>query len=80
MHYPILQKNILERIGYYLPILRLKIHFFSNSGKQNLVNHAWWSENLQGFIYLRMKKYIYRYISRPEKGGHSGRTSVPTSI
>ena len=38
------------------------------------------SDNLGGFIYLRMKEYNLRCISGPEKGGHSRRTSVPTSI
>ena len=33
-----------------------------------------------GFIYLRMKHKTDRYISRPDKGDHSGCTPVPISI
>ena len=39
-----------------------------------------WGEGRRGFIYLRTKMYTDRYISRPEKWGHFGRTYVPTSI
>ena len=51
-----------------------------NSIFLTLVKESWSFIHGGPNIYLRMKKYTDRYISRPEKFGHSGFTSVPISI